>query len=324
MGVGLLMSSVLRVLRRQLRLLKMTRSQYALARTKRAQRKSFQVLCHEFSTKYGTLKQYDTSRFTTRVWEDLNEKIESTVLPCPAFSFLRNRLVAETMVSSDCGPLLQQELAILEHEMSGERLKLLLEEDYVGNPRLVSSNYLTSHNSIHHLCHLATFVKKTHARLDEIRTVVEWGGGYGNLSKLFRRLSPATHTYIIIDTPLFSCVQWLYLSTILGVDRVRLLQDPRDGIHSGQINLLPVCFLDHHELSADLFVSTWALSESSELSQDYVAAREWFKSRHLLIAYHASSADYLPASARVGTLARASGARVEAIHHMPGNYYAFR
>lgn len=213
---------------------------------------------------------------------------------------------------------------MLEKRFSGDRLKVLLEEDYVGNPRIINSTYLTSHNSIHHLYHLTKFLDKTKSNLDEISTVVEWGGGYGNLAKIFRRLRSTTHTYIIIDTPLFSSIQWLYLSTILGPENVKLLQNPGDIVHSDKINLIPICFLDHQDLSADLFVSTWALSESSKFSQDYVVAHEWFKSKHLLIAYQKSSVDYLPNADRVGILAGLSGALIEEIDFLPGNYYAFR
>jgi len=213
---------------------------------------------------------------------------------------------------------------MLEKGFSEDRLKILLEEDYVGNPLIINSTYLTSHNSIHHLYHLIKFLEKTKSNLDEISTVVEWGGGYGNLAKIFRRLKSATHTYIIIDTPLFTSIQWLYLTATLGEENVNLLQNPEDIVHLGKINLIPICFVDHHQISADLFISTWALSESSQFSQDYVVAHEWFKSRHLLIAYQKSIADYLPDSDRVGTLADVSGAFIEEIDFLPGNYYAFR
>jgi len=324
MTMGLFMLKVISRLRKQLYLLSMIPSQVRLRCIKRDQRTIFNSLSRNFPEIYRNFKKYNAGEFTTPVWKQLNAEIEHTLLPYPSFSFLRNPLVSATMVINDFGQVLKQELAMLKNEVSRDRLKVLLKEDYVGNPLIINSTYLASHNSIHHLYHLTKFLKITKSHLDEISTVVEWGGGYGNLAKIFRRLNPATHTYIIIDTPLFSSIQWLYLSTILGPDSVKLLQNPADVVHSGKINLIPICFLDYQEISADLFVSTWALSESSKFSQDYVAVREWFKSKHLLIAYHKSSANYLPDSDRVGTLARASGALIEEIDFLPGNYYAFR
>jgi hypothetical protein len=321
--MALLMPKVLTYLRKQLYLLRMIPSQSKLARTKRDQRQAFDALCSDFPLVYRRLKEHDTSRFTTPVWERLNADIDSTLLPYPTFSFLRHPLIAATMVSSDFGHVLKQELAMLEREYSSDRLKVLLEEDYVGNPLVVNSTYLTSHNSIHHLYHLTKFANTTMSTMEDINTVVEWGGGYGNLAKLFGRLKLARHTYIIIDTPLFSSLQWLYLSTVFGPEGVKLLQHPGDTVQAGRINLLPLCFLDHHELSADLFVSTWALSESSRFSQDYVSSREWFKAKHLLVAYQESRVDYLPDANRVGTLAAERGAVIEPIDFLPGNYYAF-
>jgi len=315
---------VLSYIRKQLYLLRMIPSQARLSHIKRVQRNVFHVLCGDFPKIYGKLKKYDVSKFTTPVWEQLNAEIESTLLPYPCFSFLRNPLIRSTMVIADFGQVLKQELAMLEQQVSKDKLKALLEEDYVGNPLIINSTYLTSHNSIHHLYHLTKFLKITKSTLDEINTVVEWGGGYGNLARIFKRLNLATHTYIIIDTPLFSSLQWLYLTTILGEENVNLLQNSKDIVRPGKINLLPICFLDDHQISADLFISTWALSESSSFSHDYVVEREWFKSKHLLLAYHKSTADYLPSSDRIGILAGLSGALIEEIDFLPGCFYAFR
>jgi hypothetical protein len=187
----------------------------------------------------------------------------------------------------------------------------------------LNSTYLTSHNSIHHLFHLFRFLDKTHCDLDQIDTIVEWGGGYGNMAKIFERLKSTPSTYIIIDIPLFSCIQWLYLTTILGEENVHLLQNAEDTICSQKINLMPICFLGHYKINADLFISTWALSESSKYSQDYVVAHEWFNSKHILLAYQESNKD-LPDADRVGKLAKSIGAVIEDIEFLPGNHYAFR
>jgi putative sugar O-methyltransferase len=324
MVLGQITLKVFSYIRKYLYWLRMIPSQARLARIKRVQRNVFHVLCGDFPKIYGKLKKYDISKFTTPVWEQLNAKIESTLLPYPGFSFLRDPLIRTTMVIADFGQVLKQELTMLEKKYSEDRLKVLLEEDYVGGPIIINSKYLTSHNSIHHLFHLTKYLNKAKFTIDEISTVVEWGGGYGNLAKIFKRLNLVDHTYIIIDTPLFSSIQWLYLSTILGKENVNLLQSSKDIICPGKINLIPICFLDDHQISADLFISTWALSESSPFSQDYVVAHEWFKSKHLLLAYHKSTADYLPSSDRIGALAGLSGALIEEIDFLPCSFYAFR
>ena len=186
----------------------------------------------------------------------------------------------------------------------------------------MNATYATSHTSIHHLYHLIRFADKTGCDFEKIDKVVEWGGGYGNMAKIFRRLKPNS-TYCIIDTPIFSTLQWLYLSTVLGVENVNLLRQPGDAVQSGKVNVVPLCFVDQLQLRADLFLSTWALSESSSVAQDYVISRRWFEADHLLLAYQDTS-EAAPTAGRLGEIAAREGAATIDIEFIPGNHYAFR
>lgn len=144
------------------------------------------------------------------------------------------------------------------------------------------------------------------------------------MAKIFKRLKTTPSTYIIIDTPLFSCIQWLYLGTMLGQERVNLLQNPEDTIHAEKINLVPICFVDRHKISAGLFISTWGLSESSKYSQDYIVTHGWFNSNHILLAYQDRSEKF-PDADRIGKIAADIGAAIEDIKFLPGHsHYAFR
>lgn len=303
--------------------LRMRPARAKLAQIKRDQKTAFYALRSNFSDIYNKLKKKNIAQFTTRLWENYNAKLEKVFLPHPPFSFLKNPTIMTTMFVTAGGKWLREEATFLEKKISRNRLKVLLQEDYVGNPLLLNSTYLTSHNSIHHLYHLVKFLDKTQCNLDQIGTIVEWGGGYGNMAKIFQRLKSAPFTYIIIDTPLFSCIQWLYLAAILGKENVHLLQNSEDTIHAEKINLVPICFVDTHKISGDLFISTWALSESSRYSQDYVVAHKWFDSKHILLAYQDSNKK-LPDADRVGKLAAGIGAVIEDIEFLPGNHYAFR
>ena len=130
-------------------------------------------------------------------------------------------------------------------------------------------------------------------------------------------------TYVILDTPLFSCLQWLYLATVLGPSRVHLHETPGEGVREGLVNLVPVSFTSDLRVTADLFISTWALSECSREAQDFVIARRWFGAKRLLLAYQGRSGDFAQAE-RLGALAAAQGARIVPIGFLPGHHYAFR
>jgi putative sugar O-methyltransferase len=298
-------------------------SQIRLARTKPCQVASFAELRKRFPDFYGNLKKHDISRFTTSLWEVMNARVEKVFLPYPPFRFLRDKTIRNTMFVTAGGKWLKEQTVFLESNFNEGRLAAILEEDYVGSPSLLNSKYLTSHQSIHHLYHFLRFINNTKCDLNQMDTIVEWGGGYGNMAKIFRRLSSSLSTYIIVDTPLFSCLQWLYLSTVFGEANVNLLQNSTDMIQSKKINLLPVCFVEDHKINADLFLSTWALSESSKYSQDYVVSHDWFEAKHILLAYQESS-DKLPEAGRVGKLAVDSGAVIEDIEFLRGSHYAFR
>lgn len=233
--------------------LRMRPTQARLAQVKRNQKTTFYALRNSFSDIYSKLKKNNVAEFTTPLWENYNAKLEKIFLPHPPFSFLKNPTITTTMFVTAGGKWLRQEVTFLEKRISRNRLKALLQEDYVGDPLLLNSTYLTSHNSIHHLYHLVRFLDKTQCNLDQIDTIVEWGGGYGNMAKIFKRLKSLPFTYIIIDTPLFSCIQWLYLATILGEENVHLLQNSEDTIQAEKINLVPICFMDRQKINGEIF-----------------------------------------------------------------------
>lgn len=278
----------------------------------------------EFLKIYSSLKDYDISMFTVPHWKRSNEEIKKFLLPIPPFFFLRNKTIMGTMFVNAQGRWLAEELKFLESNFSKDELKESLREDITGIPFLLNSEYLTSHNSIHQLYHLAKFQISTGVTLKDINDVVEWGGGYGRLARIYYRLKESNSTYSVVDTPLFSCIQWLYLASVLGPNHVNLITSIDSAIMPNKINLIPVCFIDVLERAAkpDLFISTWALSESSKYSQDYVIKHDWFNAKHILLAYQKRSILF-PNAERVGNINRRGRARIHNIEFIPGNSYLF-
>ena len=308
-------SDLLREVRNHATLLRARSFHRRLAHEKSDQRLLFDTISRDFPPIYEKLKKYDITRFIIPCWAKNVIDLEKSLLPIPPFSFLRVPIILKTMFVTTGGNWMREELLYLEEKLPKHTLKTLLEEDYVGLPILINSDYLTSHNSIHHLYHFTRFSSATHCDLNQEQVVVEWGGGYGNMAKIFKRISPNS-TYIIVDLPIFSALQWLYLSTIFGEANINLLQTPQDVLQFGKINILPICLLDRLKIKADLFISTWALNESSSHSQCYVANKKWFGAKHILLGYGGNS-NWLEK-----TIVNA-GATIEAIEFCPKNYYAF-
>ena len=321
--IGKKIAAMINIAKRKIKNIRMRKYQKQLSALKYYQFEKFGDLSERFADFYYKINNYDISRFTTPLWEKYNKLLERMFLPRPPFAFLRIPTIKNTMFVSIGGNWMREEIDFLEKKVSGEKLKSLLLEDYCGDPILSSSKYMASHNSIHHLYHLIRFSEKVD--LKTINNIVEWGGGYGNTAKIFKRLNDNNITYTIIDTPLFGCMQWIYLATIFGDEQINFITEPGQDIKSNKINLLPICFLENYDLKGKLFIAEWSLSESSKYSQDYVESCNFFESKHLLLAYQESS-DRVPYANRVGTIAEKKGAEIERIDFLPGsgNYYAFK
>lgn len=291
---------------------------------KAEQKEKFENLKNKFFQYYKELKKYPLNKYITENYLLILQKIEKKLFTNLKFDFLKNPSLKIVMFFTRIGKALRKQLTFLETKYSPEKLKELLIEDYIGCPLLINSKYLTSHNSIHHLYHLTYYQDKTNLNFEKINTVVEWGGGYGNLAKIFKRLLNKNYTYIILDLPLFSCVQWLYLSVIFGEENVNLLLKPEDKIQIQKINLIPVIFRDYHtNIKADMFISTWALNESGKDAQDFVMKLNFYNARHLLMSF-ANKSKICPDSEILRSFAEKFNAKIYDINFLPGSYYFFR
>lgn len=253
------------------------------------QRADYGRLKKEFPGVYAGLKARPEKvrPFLSPLWIQRTAFLEKRLCPTPSFSFLKEYSFVKAVPG--WAPRMRE---VLESRLSPGELKGVLMEDWMGAPPDVGAPYLSSPPSMFHFYHLIRFVQETNYPIMAGRhTVVEWGGGYGGAAKLAHRWNPEL-TYIIVDIPLVSALQWLYLNIVLGEDRVRLCRSSADRIQAGKINLIPVHLLDGMDIEADLFLSTFALDECSRYAQRYVAGRNWFRAPRLLLAATCGSEEF--------------------------------
>lgn len=287
------------------------------------QRERFRQIAEDAPDAYHELRRWSIENYVLPDWVVNVHDLERDMVAGPSFDFLRHPTVMATMVILTGGRALRQELAFIEQRLDRERLAWLLEEDLVGQPVLMEGSYRTSHSVVHHLYHLLRFATATGADPAAFGRTVEWGAGYGGFARVHRRWHGGRPTQVLIDLPVFSLIQWLYLSTVFGPEAVSLVTSPEATIQPGKISIVPVGLAGAVTGTADLFVSTWALSESAAAAQDFVAGAEWFGAKHLLLAYQEASPHY-PTSSQIGALAEVDGASLEAVGVLRGNRYAFR
>ena len=234
---------------------------------------------------------YDWSYYTARVRENFDAGV-------PA-AFLSDPVLRHTMVYSyRRGVRNTAYRAGIVRDVFGDDVAArLLREDGVGRPKITTLRYLTSANRAHHAMHLAQYRRATGRNLWDVAHVVEWGGGYGNMTRLIRRMNPAA-TCTIIDLPEISALQYVYLAAIEGEGAVHVVDPSRPELREGRINLVSAHDLAEvrHILRPEAFLSTWALTETAADVQADVYQSNFFGAKQILIASALNAANTLKES----------------------------
>jgi len=127
-----------------------------------------------------------------------------------------------------------------------------LVEDKVGNPPPCPFYPASSGNLIHHAWQVAKFEEATGIPVHNVGRVFEFGGGYGSMCRLLRRLG-MTGDYMILDLPELGKLQQWYLGQLglmaaMTADSDRV----RDWLENS---------IRDQPLGWSLFIATWSLSE---------------------------------------------------------------
>ncbi len=180
----------------------------------------------------------DTQPLGTSSWESNRRLIRSEIINNDINNFLNWEVIQKTMFFE--APEVEYQKIIKNKQLfSG------IKESKIGNPKPYLLNKNTSGNLIHHAYSLSYFLDITN--LDKINRVIEFGGGYGSMCRLFRNLN-YKNEYVIFDLPEFSALQEFYIGCI-NIDYLN------NTIFTGDENLL------NKHCSGTLFVATWSFSE---------------------------------------------------------------
>jgi len=186
-------------------------------------------------------------------WRRNMNVLREQVLRRDPRAFLTWPVIRRTMFVRRAG-YLEAELAYLRGLPDWEgRWAAAVRERPVGRPVRYPGLRASSGNLVHHAYHVARFEAAVGARVADMGTVVEFGGGYGSMCRLIRQLGFAGR-YVVLDLPHFSALQRYYLQALgLGLEE--------GGNH---------CVSDPETLArllfpapeGALFLATWSLSET--------------------------------------------------------------
>lgn len=132
----------------------------------------------------------------------------------------------------------------IEYDKLTPRYRAIIEEPGVGQPEtIIFDGITTSGNLIHQAYHLMQFEQNSTTELRKLDRIVEFGGGYGAMALLCRRLG-FTGQYIIIDLPEMLFLQEFWLSHTVGMDNITLTESWR-----GRTDLLiAICSLSEVDI----------------------------------------------------------------------------
>lgn len=252
----------------------------------------------------------------TKAWLQNRIELRSQILWRDPRNFLQWYVVQRTMFH-ECKLV---ELESLRRMPNWGDLQRYLVEDRIGNPKSFAMMSDSSGNLIHHLYSVMQFLAAYPIAIQKMSQVVEFGGGYGSMARLFYKMG-FKGRYVIFDVPEFAALQEYFLSSLdIGVP---IFRQPTKKV--GIIILTNIedfkrqCLLE----KTDLFIATWSISESP-LELREIVLKSVDTATYWLIAYQKRFQDidnvayfkkYISTSQREW-----NGFE---IRHLPGQYYAF-
>ena len=198
-------------------------------------------------------------------WTNFENQVQDTE------EFLRQPAVLQTMFQSD-STLFQKELMYIK-ENNNDYLKLFKDPNQYGSPMLFNINgEVYNPNDIHHLYHLCRY-ENAMGKIKSPTKILEWGGGYGNMCKVMNMVyGNLIESYTIIDLPKFTKISELYISTVC------------ETMNHNHFSIDD--FKDKIESKYDMFLSTWALSESPTSCSSFLDENNFYGCSKFLVSLH--------------------------------------
>jgi hypothetical protein len=196
-------------------------------------------------------------------WRDHMSRLRHLVLTQNAREFLRWDVVSYTMFVATAH-FVRTELTFLKKRSNWkQRWKAAITESWVGHPRPYPFHPSSSGNLIHHAYHVAQFEQATGIDVAMLDFVLEFGGGYGSMCRLFHKLG-FKGTYVIFDLAPFSALQTYYLKALgLPVLNAHEAANNHPGIRCVVERERLAAIVAQRQLAANtLFLATWSLSEA--------------------------------------------------------------
>jgi hypothetical protein len=202
-------------------------------------------------------------------WLENQRLVASNILQTDPRHFAMWRPIRRTMAAA-FEPYLLQQLISLKSDTDWHRWSKCLAVPEATGPYLRFPLDRAIHSvSIQHAYHLMRFVRATGKDIAEFNSVLEFGGGFGNLSNV-AKLSGSNAIWTIFDLPIFSALQNFFLSLQGSLVSSHHGNNDDDCVYSKDrfvVRLVSdLAILQHDNWEANphpiLFIATWSFSET--------------------------------------------------------------
>jgi len=221
------------------------------------------------------------------MWFDFQKKMKDEFTSNPT-EFLRKTSFKNT-VSVTGMPFLSRELRLylkyIKKWNNKVLLKKLLYSSSVGRPYLLSCKYHATFIRIQHAYQIGLYKFLSGMDLLNINgTIVDFGAGYGDMANLIYSNNSFKPTYILIDLPIMSFVQYTYLKTMHN-GNIFLLTSLNDSLIDHAINVVPLHLISKLTKKIDMFLATYSLTETNHKVSNFLQSHNVLKSSRFFIAY---------------------------------------
>jgi len=230
------------------------------------------------------------------VWQEARPAFVKLIEGGLPRDFLKDPTLANQFCRTGFGSPQQHELAYL-RSRSPQLWSLLRQftESPIGQPTLDCAELQISANSLGMLYYFARIAERLRPAYP--RAILEFGAGYGCLCRVFWELLPEKPTYVIVDLPEMLALQHVFLQASSPDCRVVAHTAAPLKIVPNAVNLVPVWLAENIPLQPDLFVSTFALSETRQTLQQKIARQRFFDSASVYLVGQEVEAELWKSSA---------------------------
>lgn len=178
-------------------------------------------------------------------WQEYNDVIAKQIVDDDISDFTNWDVIRLTMFCLPPPAALQH----LQCLADWNRWKEAIVESPIGNPKPYKLYPQSSGNLIAQAHHLSHFLLRTKCNLESLKTIYEFGAGYGCMCRLICNLD-FSGKYVIMDLPALLELQRYYLGATTGNRDIEFLSEEANFVKRLS-----------QEQNSSLFVAMWSLSE---------------------------------------------------------------